>query len=81
MGRGPSYVSLDLDVLDPSCCPAVAEPVPAGLTVPELYSLLRLVHRWPAPWVGADVMELAPTLAGADESARVGAHLALQLLA
>ncbi len=81
VGRGPSYVSLDLDVLDPSCCPAVAEPVPAGLTVPELYSLLRLVHRWPAPWVGADVMELAPTLAGADESARVGAHLALQLLA
>jgi arginase family enzyme len=80
-GRGPSHLSLDLDVLDPAFCPAVAEPVPAGLTVTELYSLLRLVHRWPAPWVGADIMELAPTLPGAEESARVGAHLALQMLA
>jgi len=81
VGRGPCYLSLDLDVLDPAFCPAVAEPVPAGLSVHELYSLIRPSHRWPEPWVGADIMELAPTLAGADESARVGAHLALQLLA
>jgi arginase family enzyme len=81
VGQGPSYVSVDLDVLDPAFCPAVAEPVPAGLSVLELFSVLRDTHRWPAPWVGADLMELAPTLPGAEESARVGAHLALQLLA
>jgi len=81
VGQGPAYVSLDLDVLDPAFCPAVAEPVPGGLTVMELISLLRHTHRWSTPFVGADVMELAPTLAGAEESARVAAHLALQLLA
>jgi agmatinase len=81
VGQGAAYVSLDLDVLDPAFCPAVAEPVPGGLTVMEVISLLRHVHRWTAPFVGADVMELAPTLAGAEESARVAAHLALQLLA
>jgi arginase family enzyme len=81
VGQGPAYVTLDLDVLEPAACPAVAEPVPGGLSVREAIALLRQVHRWPAPWVGADVMELAPTLPGADESARVGAHLALQLLA
>lgn len=81
VGQGPAYVSLDLDVLDPAFCPAVAEPVPGGLTVMELISLLRHVHRWSKPFLGADVMELAPTLAGAEESARVAAHLALQLLA
>ena len=81
VAQGPAYVSLDLDVLDPSYCPAVAEPVPGGLSVVELIALLQPIHRWPAPWVGADVMELAPTLEGAGDSARVAAHLALQLFA
>jgi len=31
--------------------------------------------------VGADVMELSPVLSGGEESARIAAHLALQLLA
>jgi len=81
VGLGPAYLSLDLDALDPAFCPAVAEPVPAGLSPMELYTHLRQTHRWPAPWVGADLMELAPNLPGGDESARVAAHLALQLLA
>lgn len=80
VGQGPAYVSVDLDVLDPAFCPAVAEPVPGGLNVMELCSLLRSIHRWIQPWVGADLMELAPTLEGADLSARTAAHLALQLL-
>lgn len=81
VGLGPAYVTVDLDVLDPAFCPAVAEPVPAGLTVIDLVPLLQAVHRWPEPWIGADVMELCPTLAGAEDSARVGVHLTLQLLA
>lgn len=81
VGQGPAYVSLDLDVLDPAFCPAVAEPVPGGLSVMELYTILRHVHRWPVPWIGADLMELAPNLPGGEDSARVTAHLALQLLA
>ena len=80
-GQGPAYVSLDLDVLDPAFCPAVAEPVPGGLSAVEVLALLRPLNRWPQPWVGADLMELAPTLEGADASARVAAHLALGLLA
>ena len=79
-GLGPGYVTLDLDVLDPAFCPAVAEPVPAGLSIHDLYPILQAIRRWNAPWVGADIMELCPTLAGAEDSARVGAHLALQLL-
>jgi len=81
VGQGPAYVSVDLDVLDPAFCPAVAEPVPGGLSVMELISWLHHVHRWAKPFVGADVMELAPVLSGTDESARVAAHVALQLLA
>jgi arginase family enzyme len=80
VGQGPAYVSVDLDALDPASCPAVAEPVPGGLTPFAALALVQQVRRWPAPWVGADIMELAPTLAGADATARVGVHLALQLL-
>ncbi len=80
VGQGPAYVSVDIDVLDPVHAPAVAEPVPGGLSVREAIALLRPIHRWERPWVGADLMELAPTLPGADESARAAAHLALHLL-
>lgn len=80
VGQRPAYVSVDLDVLDPAFCPAVAEPVPGGLSVLDVFALLSGIRRWGAPWVGADVMELAPTLEGAGESARVAAHIALQLL-
>jgi arginase family enzyme len=81
VGQGPAYVSIDLDAMDPAFCPAVAEPVPSGLSVMRAVSLVRMVHHWGHPWVGADVMELAATLDGAEETARVGIHLALHLLA
>lgn len=80
VGQLPAYVSVDLDVLDPAFCPAVAEPVPGGLSVLEVFALLAGIKKWGAPWVGADLMELAPPLEGAAESARVAAHIALQML-
>lgn len=80
VGNGPAYVSLDMDVLDPAFCPAVAEPVPGGLSTLEVMNLLQPLRRWACPWVGADVMEVAPALEGGDMSARAAAHLALQLL-
>jgi len=79
VGQGPAYVSVDLDVLDPAFCPAVAEPVPGGLTVLEVLTLLHHTHRWSAPWVGADIMELAPGPEGSPASAHAAAHIALQL--
>ena len=81
VGQGPAYFSLDLDALDPILVPAVAEPVPGGLSLAETLHLIHAIRLWPEPWVGADLMELAPTLEGAEASARVAVHLALHLLA
>ena len=53
------YISVDLDVLDPSIMPAVGTPEPGGLGWYEALDLLRHVcarHRV----VGFDVMELCP---------------------
>ncbi len=81
VGQGPAYVSVDLDVLDPAYCPAVAEPVPGGLTPSEALWVLDFLREWREPWLGADLMELAPVLSGGEESARVGLHMVLRILA
>jgi len=61
VGRlGPEvYISIDLDVFDPSCMPAVGTPEPGGMTWQEVTALLREVAR-DRQVVGFDVMELLP---------------------
>lgn len=57
---GPDvYVSVDLDVLDPSEMPAVGTPEPGGMRWLELLSLLRQVAEQRLI-VGFDICELAP---------------------
>jgi len=53
------YISIDLDVLDPSIMAAVGNPVPGGI---GWYEMLRLLARVTSARriVGFDVMELAP---------------------
>ena len=53
------YVSVDLDVFDPSLMPAVGTPEPGGMTWHEVISLLRMVAE-ARRIVGFDVCELSP---------------------
>ena len=53
------YVSVDLDVFDPSLMPAVGTPEPGGLDWTQVTSLLRRVGE-SRRIVGFDVCELAP---------------------
>lgn len=54
---GPLFLSLDLDVLDPSCAPGVAHHEPGGPTTREVIELIQSLR---APLVGADLVELNP---------------------
>jgi agmatinase len=54
----PTYLSLDLDVLDPAFAPGVAHPEPGGLSVRELLTILQSL---PTPVIGADLVELNPS--------------------
>lgn len=57
---GPNvYVSVDLDVFDPSLMPAVGTPEPGGMTWQQVTHLLRAVGS-SRKIVGFDVSELAP---------------------
>ena len=44
-GTGPTYVSLDIDVLDPAFAPGTGTPEAGGLTSRELLNILRGVRR------------------------------------
>ena len=53
------YISIDLDVLDPSIMSAVGTPEPGGMLWHEALELLRTVSRR-AEIVGFDIVELSP---------------------
>ncbi len=53
------YVSIDVDVFDPSLMPAVGTPEPGGLLWDEVLGLLQAVIR-ARKLVGLDLVELAP---------------------
>ena len=53
------YVSIDLDVFDPSIMPAVGTPEPGGMQWHEVLNLLRYVTRHKRV-IGFDLVELCP---------------------
>ncbi len=55
----PVYITLDLDVLDPSIMPATGTPEPGGLSWYQLINYLKLVFE-KHEVVGFDIVELAP---------------------
>ena len=73
------YITVDLDVLDPSLTPAVGTPEPGGMDWNQVTVLLRAVGE-SKRIVGFDVCELSPDL-GPPASAYVAAKLAYKLIA
>jgi agmatinase len=58
LGKQSVYISLDLDVIDPSLLPGVGTPEPGGLTFQGFISLLRELQ--PLHVIGFDLVELTP---------------------
>ena len=58
VGNKPVYITLDLDVLDPSLLPGVGTPEPGGLTFHEFISLLKKLQTLHV--IGFDMVELTP---------------------
>ena len=73
------YVSVDLDVFDPSFMASAGTPEPGGMGWWEVLGLLRAVAR-ELRIVGLDIMELAPA-EGPEACAYTAAKLAYKLIA
>ncbi|WP_434730858.1 agmatinase [Thermogladius sp. KZ2Tp1] len=57
---GSVYISVDMDVVDPSYAPGVGNPEPLGLTPWELLELVRELVASSSRLVGVDVVEVNP---------------------
>jgi agmatinase len=78
VGKRPVYVTVDLDVLDPSVFPGTGTPEPGGV----YFNILQnwLVGLADCHWVGWDVMELAPTYDASQVSSIVAAKIVRTML-
>jgi agmatinase len=72
----PTYISLDLDGIDPAFAPGVSHPEPGGLTVRDVLNVIQSV---PGPIVGADIVELNPTRDVNDLTAFVAAKFVKEI--
>jgi guanidinobutyrase / D-arginase len=78
VGDRPTYVSLDIDVLDPAFAPGTGTPEAGGLTSRELLNILRSFST--LNLVGADIVEVAPAYDHAEITGIAAAHAAYELV-
>jgi len=78
IGDRPTYVSIDIDVLDPAFAPATGTPESAGLSSRELFRLVRGFAG--THLVGADIVEVAPAYDHAEITGVAAANLAYEFL-
>jgi agmatinase len=68
---GPTYLTVDVDVLDPAFVPGTGTPEPGGMTAVDLLLAVRTVAA-ELDLIGVDVVEVIPSAVGsADHSALV----------
>jgi agmatinase len=77
-GGKKTYVTFDIDCLDPAYAPGTGTPVAGGPSSAKMLSVLRQLNQ--VDIVGADVVEVAPAYDHADITAIVGATVAMQYL-
>ena len=78
VGDGPTYVSFDIDCIDPSMAPGTGTPEIGGFTTREAQHLVRLLEG--VDIVGADVVEVSPPFDVAGLTALAGATIGFELL-
>lgn len=78
VGRTPTYISFDIDVLDPAYAPGTGTPEVGGISSREAQSLIRGLRG--LNLTGADVMEVSPPFDYLGITALAGATLMFELL-
>ena len=77
-GGKKSYVTFDIDCLDPAYAPGTGTPVAGGPSTAKALSILRQMGG--IDIVGADIVEVAPAYDHADVTAIAGATVAMHYL-
>ena len=78
VGDRPTYVSVDIDVLDPGHAPGTGTPEAGGLTSRELLEMMRVFGSMNL--ISADVVEVAPAYDHAQITGIAAAHVTYELI-
>lgn len=78
VGDGPTYLTFDIDSLDPSFAPGTGTPEVGGLTTREVLELIRGLKG--INLVGGDVVEVAPQYDATTNTAHAGAQVLFEIL-
>lgn len=73
IGSQKTYLSIDIDAVDPAFAPGTGTPVPGGLSSREALQLVQGLAG--VQLVGMDLVEVAPPLDHADITSHLAAHL------
>lgn len=75
---GPTYITFDIDCLDPAYAPGTGTPVPGGLTTYETQRILRALEV--KNLVAADIVELCPAYDPSDITALAAVDTLFELM-
>ncbi|XP_069172824.1 guanidinobutyrase-like isoform X2 [Procambarus clarkii] len=78
MGKGPVYLSFDIDAIDPGFCPGTGSPEIGGLTTIQALEIVRGCRG--LNMVGCDLVEVSPPYDFEGTTAATGAHLLYEML-
>ena len=78
VGDAPTYVSFDIDAIDPSIAPGTGTPEIGGLTTREAQAMIRCLR--PLNIIGTDLVEVSPPLDPTGGTALTAAVLMFELL-
>lgn len=78
VGANPTYVTFDIDALDPAFAPGTGTPVWGGLASWQVAAILRDLAG--INMVGGDVVEVSPPYDTTGATAIAGAHVAYELI-
>jgi agmatinase len=78
IGDTPTYLTFDIDCLDPAYAPGTGTPVCGGVTTDKALKIIRALDK--VNIVGMDLVEVAPAYDHGEITALAGATIALELL-
>lgn len=78
VGNRPTYLTFDIDCLDPAFAPGTGTPVPGGLSSAQALQIIRGMQ--PVNLIGMDVVEVSPPFDQSEITAISSAHIAADLL-
>jgi len=78
LGDSPSYLTFDIDGIDPTHAPGTGTPEVGGFNVREAQLIIRELNQM--NFIGADVVEVSPPFDVNNMTSLVGATIAFEIL-